>query len=546
MRTLRWRLPRTTLGLAAAFGCVLAGSVFASAGASAPGAAIGYVYVNDNTAGVNTIAGFARQANGTLTPLAQSPFAAGGAGTGTGIASQGALQLSADGRYVLAVDAGSNQISVLQIEAGGALQLVGAPVSSNGVDPVSIAVHDSLVYVANAGASASNYTGFTLNAGGQLQPLAGSTVALPNGSQPGDVLFDGDGSKLVGTRVGSSLIDSFTVASSGLLSAAPGSPFAAQGFGPFGSEFRPTDPAQLFVTNAHTAAGGPAPGSVSAFSDAADGALTPVAGSPFTNDGIASCWVEISHDGAYLFTVNTASATISSYTIAPDGTLSFLASAPMKGSVHGPEDARLSPDGTTLFVVDAGVDELSSFAVTGGSLGELAQSPVPLPGGAAPAGIVVTETNLQGSNLQGARLEGADLPDANLEGANLRGADLEGANLQDAALEGANLQGVNATGASLLDAQLQGSNLQQGTYANANLGGANLEGANLQGANLTGATLANADLDGANLQNANLTGASLAGATATAANLQGIIWSNTTCPDGTNSNADGGTCQHDL
>ena len=525
MRMLRGRLPRTKLGPGVLFLFVLSLSVFSAGGASAAPSAVGYVYVNDNTAGANTIAGFARQANGTLTPLPGSPFAAGGAGTGTGIASQGALQLSADGRYLLAVDAGSNQISVLRIEAGGVLQSVNE-VSSNGTDPVSIAVHESLVYVANAGATDSNYTGFTLSTGGQLQPLAGSTVALPNGSQPGDVLFSGDGSKLVGDRVGSSLIDSFTVAGNGLLSAAPGSPFTPQGYGPFGSEFRPTNTAQLFVTNAHTAEAGPAPGSVSAFTDAANGVLTPISGSPFMNDGIASCWVEISHDGAYLFSVNTASATISSYAIATSGALTFLSSTKLGGSVHGPEDARLSPDGATLFVVDAGTDELSSFAVSGGTLSELAQSPTPLPGGAAPAGVVVTETNLQGSNLAGVDFEGANLPDANLQGSNLQGANLEGASLQDATLQGANLQGVNATGADFIDTGLAGANLQQGTFTNANLGGADLQGANLQGANLTGA--------------------SLAGATVTGANLQGITWSNTTCPDGTNSNADGGTCLSHL
>jgi hypothetical protein len=49
---------------------------------------------------------------------------------------------------------------------------------------VSIAVHAGLVYVANAGAHDSNYTGFTLNGGGHLQPLDGSTFALPEGSTP--------------------------------------------------------------------------------------------------------------------------------------------------------------------------------------------------------------------------------------------------------------------------------------------------------------------------------------------------------------------------
>src|SRR5579862_3691827 len=299
---------------AAAFVCALAVVVSASAGASAGSPVVGYVYVNDNTAGVNTVAGFSRQADGTLTAVAGSPFSAGGAGTGKGIASQGALQLSGDGRYVLAVDAGSNQISVLRIGSDGTLQAVGGPVSSNGTDPVSIAVHNGLVYVANAGATNSNYTGFTLDAAGNLQPLQGSTVALPNGSQPGDVLFSGDGTKLVGTRVGTSLIDSFTVGSGGLLTPV-GPPFAAQGFGPFGSEFRPGNSGQLYVSEAHTSANGPAPGSVSAFGDDASGVLSSIGSSPFANDGIASCWVEISHDGDYLFAVNTASATVSSYSI---------------------------------------------------------------------------------------------------------------------------------------------------------------------------------------------------------------------------------------
>ena len=43
---------------------------------------VGHVYVNDNTAGANTVAGFDRHANGTLTAVPGSPFQAGGAGTG--------------------------------------------------------------------------------------------------------------------------------------------------------------------------------------------------------------------------------------------------------------------------------------------------------------------------------------------------------------------------------------------------------------------------------------------------------------------------------
>src|SRR5205823_11363385 len=94
-------------------------------GESQPGSGVvGHLYVNDSTAGANTIAAFDRHADGTLTPVPGSPFPAGGAGTGTGIGSQGALQATDDGRYLLAVDAGSNQISVLAVEHDGGLRLV--------------------------------------------------------------------------------------------------------------------------------------------------------------------------------------------------------------------------------------------------------------------------------------------------------------------------------------------------------------------------------------------------------------------------------------
>jgi len=362
-----------------------------SAAAAAPKAqkAVGHVYVNDNTTGVNTVAGFDRSKDGTLTPIPGSPFSVGGAGAGHADASQGSLQLSDDGHYLLAVDAGSNQISVLKIKHDGSLQIAQV-VSSNGGNPVSIGVHGRLVYVANADPTAPNYTGFTLNRGGRLRPIAGSTVSLPAGSQPGDVLFNQDGKKLVGTRIGTSLIDSFTVGGNGRLTAAAGSPFEHQAgvFGQFGSEFSPTKPGQLFVSNAHNAANGGAPGSVSSYTDAADGTLTPIGASPFANAGIASCWVEISHDGKFLFTVSTGSSTVDSYSIAADGTLTAIGDTAIKNG-KGAEDLRLSPDGSTLYVVNAGSDQINAFAVNGGTLTELASSPIGGPAGATPSGIVV-------------------------------------------------------------------------------------------------------------------------------------------------------------
>jgi 6-phosphogluconolactonase (cycloisomerase 2 family) len=275
---------------------------------------------------------------------------------------------------------------VLRVGRGGSLDPVaGGPFASGGADPVSIAVHGNLVEVANAGAGGTDLAGFRLTGDGTLAAL--SAVTLPAGSQPGDVLFNRTGTKLVATLVASSQIASYDVDRDGRLVAAPGSPFPAQGLGPFGSAFRPTDPDQLFVSNAHN---GPGLGTVSAFQDTWDGTLAPIGNSPFADGQTAPCWVTISPDGQYLYAVNTASGTITSYTIAPDGTLTADTSTPVasQGGV-GPVDAGVTPDGAVLYVNESRIHAVGEFAVNGASLTELPGSPVALPAGAHPAGIAV-------------------------------------------------------------------------------------------------------------------------------------------------------------
>jgi 6-phosphogluconolactonase len=376
----------------AAGGSLLAatiGLLGATAGASASTGArvVGYTYIDGNTATANTIDAFARHADGSVTPLPGSPFAAGGAGLGTGLASQGAIQATPDGRYLLAVDAGSNQVSVLRVTEGGVPVLAGHPVASGGVKPVSIAVSRSgLVYVANQGngAGGGGYSGFRLYLDGRLAAIPGSTVSVPDAAGLGDVFFNAPGNHLIGTRTGTSQIDSFVVLPGGHLAAAQGSPFTGQGLGQLGAEFSPARPGQLFVSNAHNGTG---LGTVSAYRDGFLGRLSPIGASPYADGQTAPCWVEISHDGRYLFTVNTGSGNISSYAINTTGSLALIGSTPIRGG-GADIDARLSPDGRTLSVDGSGNHILSLFAVHGGTLTELTSSPTPLPPGGAPAGIV--------------------------------------------------------------------------------------------------------------------------------------------------------------
>jgi len=145
-----------------------------------------------------------------------------------------------------------------------------------------------LVYVANTGTGGSNYTGFRLHFDGSLTPIPGSTYTVPDGSGLGDVFFNAFGNHLIGTRTGTSLIDSFVVLPGGRLLAAQGSPFTGQGLGQLGAEFSPASPSQLFVSNAHNGAG---LGTISAYRDSFLGQLSSIGSSPYADGQTAPCWV---------------------------------------------------------------------------------------------------------------------------------------------------------------------------------------------------------------------------------------------------------------
>jgi uncharacterized protein YjbI with pentapeptide repeats len=109
-------------------------------------------------------------------------------------------------------------------------------------------------------------------------------------------------------------------------------------------------------------------------------------------------------------------------------------------------------------------------------------------------------------------------------------------------LAGCNLSGLNLSNADLAGDDLQGDNLKGTDLSGADLSGANLKGSNLMRANLSGADLSGANLQSDNLIGANLSGADLSGVNLRGTNLKNVTWADTTCPDGTNSNNDGGTC----
>jgi 6-phosphogluconolactonase len=387
-------LSRTSVPIALLAVAMAAPAVASAHGGPGPFRTGEHVYVDGNTAGANTVAGFTRNADGSLTALPGSPFQAGGAGL-AGVGSQDAVKFADNGRYLLAVDAGSNQISVLSVGEHGSLTPVpGSPFSSGGVEPNSIAVSGNRVYVSNLGSP--NYTGFYLTPRGQLRPIPNSTVTLPAADNTGDLVLNNDGTKLIGTVIGgtvsgSSFINSYRVNWNGTLKAAAGSPLAAQGLGAFGSEFSPVNSDQLFVSNAHNGAG---LGTVSAFDDSYDGTLSSIGASPFADLQTAPCWLVVSHDGQRLYALNTGTGSVSSYSIAPSGKLTLLASTPLSnpvGAITG-TDVTLSNDDHTLYVNEAKNGTVAAFAINAnGTATQLPGSPYATGFGAGSTTIGITD-----------------------------------------------------------------------------------------------------------------------------------------------------------
>jgi len=275
------------------------------------------VYTLTNQTSGNAVAIFTRAADGTLT--AAGTVSTGGTGTGAGLGSQGALALSDEGQLLFAVNAGSNEISAFVVNAEARLSLVGR-VPSGGTRPISLTVHEHLLYVLNAGGR-GNISGFTIASNGALTPIAGSTRPLSGAAVgPAQVAFSPDGAVLIVTEKNTNLLGVYRVGRDGV-STGP-TTFASAGVTPFGFAFGPRE--GLFVSEAA--------GTASSYEGGENGSLTVISGAVATHQG-APCWLVVTSDGRFAYTANARSGTISGFRVGPDASLSLLDASGQSASV---------------------------------------------------------------------------------------------------------------------------------------------------------------------------------------------------------------------
>jgi DNA-binding beta-propeller fold protein YncE len=322
-------------------------TVAAVALAATAGSAMADVYTLTGTAYGNAVAVFDRAGNGTLTP-------AGSVLTGgTGVPSGGQGALALDHNQLVAVNAGSNTVSLFKIDGHGPGLRDVEP--SGGVSPLSATIHGRLVYVLNSGGTA-NITGFYLWHD-RLVPVPNSTRSLSAAAPgPAQVQFSPDGRTLAVTEKNTNKIDTFAVGVDGTTGAAKVSPSA--GGTPFGFAFDKRG--RLFVSEATLS-------DLSSYSIADDGSVSAIS-AVVPDNQTAPCWVAVTDDGKYAYTANAGSSSVSGYAIAKDGSISLLNGAPATTHAH-PVDLALSDGSHFLYALANGAGTIDAYRVNGnGSL----------------------------------------------------------------------------------------------------------------------------------------------------------------------------------
>ncbi len=334
----------------------------------------GHVYVlNNDLVGSNSITVFNREEDGSL--RLQGTTSIGGLGSVAAFAdgTQGSLILTHDeGTRLFAVDAGSNQISVVDVH-NGRLSLEGA-FSSGGVGPISLSYRDGLLYVLNAanGSTASaNLAGFRVDDEGDLHPIKGATMPLSTAQpNPAQVQIDPSGRWLLVTEKLTNLIDVYRIHDDGSLGARTS--FPSTGLYPFGMAFNPARPQEFIGDDGFGFVGSNNTGAVTAY-NLTHGTLRLVNG-PVADFQLAPCWMVVTRDGRFAYTSNPDSHNITGFSIGEHGAIKLLNSSGVTASTPTdtfPLEEGLSSNSRFLYALDSrlllkpqpGLATLSGFRI---------------------------------------------------------------------------------------------------------------------------------------------------------------------------------------
>ncbi len=285
-----------------------------------------YLCTESNASGTNEILVYEIKNNGSL--QAKGTIASGGAGSGAGLGSQGALVLDKNHEWLFAVNAGSNSVSSFKVHNDGSLTLAHTE-NTRGTTPVSVTVHGNFLYVLNRGSD--NIHGFRIDGDckfthieGSTQPLSATAVDAPQ------ISFSPNGDFVIVTEKATNIIGTFRIKNNG--SASSGNFTPSVGPTPFGFDFS----RGRFMIVSNAAGGAAGASSATSYTIGNNGIPDDVNGA-VPNFEAAPCWFAVAKYGRFAYTTNTATNNISSYYIAPWGGL-YLVQKEAATTDNGPVD----------------------------------------------------------------------------------------------------------------------------------------------------------------------------------------------------------------
>jgi 6-phosphogluconolactonase len=283
-----------------------------------------FVYLNNQTLPNNITGWLIDNSNGSLTPLAGSPFKTGGQGAEGPIESM-AIAPTQIGDVLFAANGGDPSVSTLRINPGtGSLTpIVGSPFllnDSTGTYDMVVSPNHRFLFVTNNAGTVIHALAVA-PANGALHEVPGSP--FPAGDNMSGLWVTANGKFLLASGQTHNAVSVFAIASTGAIAPIPRSPFAANASV---SDVRSNCAGTLVYTADN---GSPY---IDAYSMAANGVLTPVPGSPFyngaTGNGPNSFDLAIEPNGRFVLTTDSFSEQITSFAAAPNGSLTPVAGSP--------------------------------------------------------------------------------------------------------------------------------------------------------------------------------------------------------------------------
>ena len=331
-----------------------------------------FVYVNEDSlydedpTKANTVSAYAIEADGSLTPIAGSPFFAHTGHWGCWDGFPATNRITTAGDFLYAANCQSWSISGFAVNpATGVLTLIGdtptllvEPAGPAALGISLAATPDGEYLFATADTDellVGRIHAFSVGATGELTEVAGSPL-LVNCPSIAGIKVSPNGSYLAVTCPVQDAIHMFSIGGGGALTAVAGSPFAAAAF-PTGVPMGLDINCASDLLFAGLATGGNA--AIAVFDLGADGSLSPILGSPFVpaGGGLNSQVVLLNPDDDLLFVSSHGDPgglidgeAISVFTVAPDGTPGSVAGSPFPlVDYFFPSGLAMDPSGSYLY-----------------------------------------------------------------------------------------------------------------------------------------------------------------------------------------------------